>query len=189
MSRLPKLADKFLAPFFEAKGWHAFEFQQQTWQAHAESRSGLLHAPTGQGKTLAVFLGPLADRLRRESLDPKSPPACEVLWLTPLRALAQDTLRALREPVEHLAPHLKVEARTGDTTSSQRAKLRKRLPWCLVTTPESLSLMLTHAEFRDQIAGLKTVIIDEWHELLGTKRGVQTELCLARLRAWHPALR
>ncbi len=189
MSRPPNLAETFLAPFYKAKGWHAFEFQQETWKAHTEGRSGLLHAPTGQGKTLAVFLGPLADRLRRESLDPKPPATCEVLWLTPLRALAQDTLRALREPVEHLAPHLKVEARTGDTTSSQRAKLRKQLPWCLVTTPESLSLMLTHAEFRDQIAGLKTVIVDEWHELLGTKRGVQTELCLARLRSWHPDLR
>ncbi len=189
MSRSPNLDETYLAPFFEVKGWHAFKFQQETWQAHTEGRSGLLHAPTGQGKTLAVFLGPLADRLRRESLDPKTPPACEVLWLTPLRALAQDSLRALREPVEHLAPHLKVEARTGDTSSAQRARLRKQLPWCLVTTPESLSLMLTHADFRDQIAGLKTVIVDEWHELLGTKRGVQTELCLARLRAWHPDLR
>lgn len=182
-------AEALLSPYFEAKGWHAFDFQRDTWQAHAEGRSGLLHAPTGQGKTLAVFLGPLADRLRRESLDPKCTVACEVIWLTPLRALAQDTLRALREPIEHLAPHLAVEARTGDTSSAQRAKLRKKLPWCLVTTPESLSLLLTHADFRDQIAGLKTVIVDEWHELLGTKRGVQTELCLARLRAWHPDLR
>lgn len=181
--------ESVLSPYFEEKGWRAFEFQKQTWQAHAEGRSGLLHAPTGQGKTLAVFLGPLADRLRRAALEPPPANSCEVLWLTPLRALAQDTLRALRDPVERLAPHLKVEARTGDSSSSQRARLRKQLPWCLVTTPESLSLMLTHADFREQVAGLKTVIVDECHELLGTKRGVQTELCLARLRTWHPGLR
>ena len=181
--------ETLLTPYFEAQGWSAFQFQRDTWDAHAHGHSGLLHAPTGQGKTLAVFLGPLADRLHREALGPPSPPACEVLWLTPLRALAQDTLRALREPVEQLAPHLKVDARTGDSSSSQRAKIRKQLPWCLVTTPESLSLMLTHADFREQIAGLKTVIVDEWHELLGTKRGVQTELCLARLRSWCPELR
>lgn len=181
--------ESLLAPYFEARGWSAFGFQRETWRAHAAGRSGLLHAPTGQGKTLAVFLGPLAERLRRESLFPRPSAGCEVIWLTPLRALAQDTLRALRDPVGHLAPHLTVEARTGDSSSSQRAKLRKQLPWCLVTTPESLSLLLTHADFRDQIAGLRTVIVDEWHELLGTKRGVQTELCLARLRTWHPELR
>jgi ATP-dependent Lhr-like helicase len=111
------------------------------------------------------------------------------MWLTPLRALAQDTLRALREPLEILAPQLQVEARTGDTSSYVRAKLRKALPFGLVTTPESLSLMLTHDDTRRKLAGLKAVIVDEWHELLGSKRGVQAELCLARLRTWFPEIR
>ncbi len=171
-----------LAPFFKSKGWRPFEFQRETWEAYWEGKSGLLHAATGLGKTLAVYLGPLVESL-------PEPGGCQILWLTPLRALAADTLRALREPVAVLAPHLEVEARTGDTPSALRARLRKRLPHTLVTTPESLSLMLTHDDFREKLSGLRCVITDEWHELLGTKRGVQTELCLARLRAWFPGLR
>src|SRR5690606_17287168 len=150
---------------------------------------GLLHAPTGQGKTLAVWLGPVAGFLSDPAAVTHHPPSCRVLWLTPLRALAQDTLRALREPLEILAPTLEVEARAGDSSSAVRARLRKRLPFGLVTTPEGLSLMLTHDDTREKLAGLKAVIVDEWHELLGTKRGVQAELCLARLRAWLPGLR
>jgi ATP-dependent Lhr-like helicase len=171
-----------LQPFFKQRGWKPFPFQKETWKAYAAGKSGLLHAPTGQGKTLAVWLGPLAEALK------EPPDGCSVVWLTPLRALAQDTLRSLREPLEILAPRLQVEARTGDTSSAVKARLRKRLPFGLVTTPESLSLMLTHDDTRQKLAGLRTVIVDEWHELLGTKRGVQTELCLARLRAWFPDL-
>lgn len=174
-------ANAAIQSFFVRRGWKPFAFQKETWKAFEKGHSGLLHAPTGQGKTLAVFLGPLAASLNGRD-------DCSVLWITPLRALAADTLRALREPMEELAPHLHAEARTGDTSSAQRAKLRKKLPHTLVTTPESLSLMLTHADFRVKIAHLKCVIVDEWHELLGTKRGVQTELCLARLRAWLPGL-
>ena len=178
-----------LQPFFRQRGWKPFPFQKETWAAYAAGKSGLLHAPTGLGKTLAVWGGPLIERLsdRQSSIDNR--PSCSVLWITPLRALAQDTLRALREPLETLAPQLRVEARTGDSSAATRARLRKKLPFALVTTPESLSLMLTHADTREQLAGLRAVIVDEWHELLGTKRGVQTELCLARLRHWLPDLR
>ena len=186
-----------LQPFFKAKGWKPFPFQKETWAAYREGKSGLLHAPTGLGKTLAVFLGPLSETVAGASCPRPLPghPApvpsstCQILWLTPLRALAADTLRALREPLEVLAPHLHAEARTGDTSSAIRARLRNKLPYTLVTTPESLSLMLTHADMREKLSNLKCVIVDEWHELLGTKRGVQTELCLARLRAWFPDLR
>jgi len=177
-----------LESIFERRGWQPFPFQLETRAAYLAGRSGLLHAPTGLGKTLAVWLGPLAEALD----DPpptRGPGSLRVLWITPLRALAADTLRALREPLAELAPDLEVEARTGDTPSSVRARLRRRLPFALVTTPESLSLMLTHADFRERCAGLRAVIVDEWHELLGSKRGVQTELCLARLRRWQPRLR
>lgn len=169
-------------PFFDARGWQPFDFQKQTWDAYRAGKSGLLHAPTGLGKTLAVYLGPLEESL-------SSGPGCKILWLTPLRALAADTLRALREPLAFLSPGLEAEARTGDTPAALRARLRKKLPHTLVTTPESLSLMLTHADFAEKLGGLRCVIVDEWHELLGSKRGVQTELCLARLRAWFPGLR
>jgi len=177
-----------LQPFFKQRGWKPFPFQKEVWAAYAAGKSGLLHAPTGLGKTLAVWLGPVAETLARGKAA-SSPEPCRILWLTPLRALAQDTLRALREPLELLAPHLHVEARTGDTSQAIRARLRNTLPFGLVTTPESLSLMLTHEDTRAKLSGLKAVIVDEWHELLGSKRGVQAELCLARLRAWFPELR
>jgi ATP-dependent Lhr-like helicase len=120
-----------LLSFFTEKGWRPFEFQQQTWTAYLAGKSGLVHAPTGLGKTLAVYLGPLAESVG-------SGPGCRVLWLTPLRALAADTLRALREPLAALAPGCEAEARTGDTPAALRARLRKKLPHTLVTTPESL---------------------------------------------------
>lgn len=176
------MSNAVLQPFFTEKGWQPFTFQSDTWSAYWEGKSGLLHAPTGLGKTMAVYLGPLA-----ENSDPAG--GCRVLWLTPLRALAADTLRALREPLATLAPGCEAEARTGDTPAALRARLRKKLPHTLVTTPESLSLMLTHADFSEKLSNLRCVIVDEWHELLGTKRGVQTELCLARLRAWFPSVR
>jgi ATP-dependent Lhr-like helicase len=185
-----------LQPFFHQRGWTPFAFQREAWATYAAGKSGLLHAPTGLGKTLAVWGGPVIEQLTSppSKIDhPKptivNPSPCCVLWITPLRALAQDTLRALREPLEALAPHLQVEARTGDTSTAARARLRRKLPFGLVTTPESLSLMLTHGDCREKFAGLRAVIVDEWHELLGSKRGVQTELCLARLRAWLPDLR
>jgi len=157
-----------LQPFFDARGWRPFAFQRDTWQAFVDGESGLLHAPTGLGKTLAVYLGPLAEHLASGA----KPTGCEVLWITPLRALAADTLRALREPLDALAPGLDAEARTGDTPAALRARLRKRLPHTFVTTPESLSLMLTHGDTRGKLASLRCVIVDEWHELLGNKRGV-----------------
>jgi len=176
------MSNASIRPFFAAKGWQPFSFQEATWEAYFKGKSGLLHAPTGQGKTLAVYLGPLAE-------NPNPAAGCQVLWLTPLRALAADTLRALREPLAALAPGGEAEARTGDTPAALRARLRKKLPHTLVTTPESLSLMLTHEDFSEKLSNLRCVIVDEWHELLGTKRGVQTELCLARLRTWFPAIR
>lgn len=177
-------APRAILPFFRSRGWRPFPFQKQCWQAYLDGHSGLLHAPTGLGKTLAVWLGPVAEAIASET-----PNTLAVLWITPLRALAADTLRALREPLAELAPRLEAEARTGDTPAALRARLRRKLPFALVTTPESLSLALTHGDFREKTAGLKCVIVDEWHELLGSKRGVQTELCLARLRAWRPELR
>lgn len=112
-----------------------------------------------------------------------------VLWLTPLRALAADTAAALRAPLEGIGLKWTVEIRTSDTSAPVKARQRKRLPSVLVTTPESLSLLLTYPEMRERMATLKCVVIDEWHEMLGNKRGVQTQLCLARLNRWCPDLR
>ncbi len=125
----------------------------------------------------------------RRTWNPKRPPPLRVLWITPLRALAGDTEKSLRMPIDGLGLPWRLESRTGDSKSSLKAKQLQSLPTAMVTTPESLSLMLTHERLLQPLAGVESVIVDEWHELLGTKRGVQTELALARLRRLNPNLR
>jgi ATP-dependent Lhr-like helicase len=174
--------------WFVRRGWMPFPFQREVWHAYLAGESGLIHATTGAGKTYAAWLGPLAEWLAREASG-RTTPALRVLWITPLRALAADTIEALRAPLDDLGVPWQVEARTGDTSAAVRARQRRRLPTALVTTPESLSLLLTQPEWRDLFADLRLVVVDEWHELLSTKRGVQVELALARLRGLRPDLR
>ena len=169
------------------RGWQAFAFQQEVWQAVAEGRSGMLHATTGSGKTYAVWLGMLDALLRRHPHGRGAEPL-RVLWLTPMRALASDTTKALAGPLGELAPNWTIGLRTGDTPSAERARQDRRMPTVLVTTPESLTLMLTREHARAELAGVEYVVVDEWHELIGSKRGVQAQLALARLRGFHPQL-
>ena len=175
--------------FFQSQGWKPFPFQKKTWQAYGEGKSGLIHAPTGTGKTFAVWAPPLIEWMNQGKLQKKRPARLKVLWITPLRALVEDTNRSLTELVEGLQLPWTIESRSGDTTGSRKASQRKKFPTALVTTPESLSLLLSYPETRESFSELETVIVDEWHELLSTKRGTQTELCLARLRKWNPLLR
>jgi ATP-dependent Lhr-like helicase len=178
---LPSSVPKIFRQWFDSRGWKPLPFQRETWDAYAAGKSGLIHAPTGLGKTLAAWLGPVIAHGEEEGL--------RVLWLTPLRALAADTVRSLQEALDGAGLKRTVEARTGDTSSSVRARQKSKPPFALVTTPESLSLMLTDDERCSQLAGVRAVIVDEWHELLGSKRGVQAELCIARLRGLNPELR
>lgn len=179
--------------YFDSVAWKPFRFQRSAWRAYRDGQSGLVHSATGTGKTLAVWLGPiikwLGENPDREKWNPKRPPPATVIWITPLRALAGDTEGGLRAPVEALGLPWRVESRIGDTKASVKARQLKKLPTALVTTPESLSLMLTHEKLHEQLAGVQGVVVDEWHELLGTKRGIQTELCLARMRRLNPRLR
>ena len=179
--------------WYAGQGWSAFPFQQETWQAYLDGASGIVTAPTGTGKTNAVWLGPLLEYvIEQQSVEKRAVRPTEplrVLWLTPLRALAADTASALEKPVLALDLPWTVELRTGDTKGSIKARQRKRLPTALVTTPESLSLLLSYPETRQMMGHLRAVVVDEWHELLGSKRGVQTELALARLREWNPGLK
>jgi len=170
-----------------ARGWQAFPFQQEVWQAVAEGRSGMLHATTGSGKTYAVWLGMLEALLARHPRGRGAEPL-RAIWLTPMRALASDTAKALAQPLNEFAPTWTIGLRTGDTPSAERARQDRRMPTVLVTTPESLTLMLTRESSREELAGVEFVVVDEWHELIGSKRGVQVQLALARLRALHPGL-
>jgi len=180
-----------LNTWFSSQGWTPFPFQRDVWEHYRSGSSGLLHAPTGLGKTYAVFGGSLIEGVEnpRSLRKGMTTEPLRVLWITPLRALASDTVDALRRPVEDLGLPWEIALRHGDTSAHQRKKQRNRYPTVLVTTPESLSLLLTYSDTRTKFRYLDAVILDEWHELLGTKRGVQTELCLARLRTWQPNLR
>lgn len=171
--------------WFVGRGWQPFAFQREVWAAMAGGHSGLLHATTGSGKTYAVWMGAL---LRAAPTQPALSRA-QVLWITPMRALASDTARALDLPLPELAPPgWRVGLRTGDTPSAERARQERRPPQALVTTPESLSLMLTREHAREELGAVHTLVVDEWHELLGSKRGVQVQLAVARLRRWNPGL-
>ncbi len=171
--------------WFEKENWTVFNFQRQAWNAWHNGESGLIHSPTGSGKTLAAWLGPVQAACHNDCHST----GLKVLWITPLRALASDTCENLNYACKAHGLNLDVQIRTGDTTSTIRRKQREKPPFALITTPESLSLLLSYADTGRTFKNLQTVIVDEWHELLGSKRGVQLELCLARLRANHKQLR
>ena len=184
-----KRASATLSPrqWFKARAWQPHAFQKEVWAAMAAGESGLLHATTGSGKTYAVWMGAM---LRAPASSATVPPqtSLQVLWLTPMRALAADTTRALLMPLADMQPQWTVGMRTGDTTSAERARQDRRWPTALVTTPESLSLMLTRENAPTELAGVHTLIVDEWHEAIGNKRGVQIQLAIARLKQFNPSL-
>ncbi len=184
-------AEELILRWFKNNKWVPFDFQRETWSSYLAGESGLIHAPTGMGKTFAVSIPPLIEWLNEfpdESSRPKNVPL-QLLWITPLRALANDTAQSILTPIADLDLPWSVQLRTGDTSAAVRAKQRERFPSVLVTTPESLSLLLSYPGTREKMESLQSVVVDEWHDLIGTKRGVQTELCLARLRNWFPNLR
>lgn len=174
-----------LRAWFADRGWQPHGFQEESWALHAEGRSGLILVPTGSGKTYAAYLGPLA-QLADVGTKPRG---LSILYVSPLRALSRDIEQALRAPIESLDLPLTVESRTGDTSSTVRSRQRRSLPSILVTTPESLCLLLTQEGASDKFSDLQSIIVDEWHELLSSKRGSQVELALARLRRFAPGVR
>jgi len=138
---------------------------------------------------MAVWLGPVMEAWLEQQAAPQPCKGLQLLWITPLRALAGDTTEALQASAEQLGVPWRVQLRTSDVGSSIKAKQRKDVPEALVTTPESLTILLTYEEFRSQLQSLRCVVVDEWHELFGTKRGVQAELALARLRTLKPNIK
>ena len=181
--------------WFAGSGWTPLDFQREVWRAYRDGESGLVHAATGTGKTLAAWWGPLLEWLEENphakpgKVRRATAPPLRVVWITPLRALAADTLKSLEAPIEDLGIPWTVEARTGDTSPGMRARQRRRLPTALVTTPESFTLLLTQPNAPELFSDLRAVVVDEWHELMGSKRGVQVELALARIRTLAPRAR
>ena len=174
-----------LRGWFEARDWKPFDFQIDSWSAYRNGRSGIVYSATGTGKTLAAWGGPLSEALEESG----KARGIKVLWITPLRALAADTERALQLPARELGLDWRIERRTGDTPQSRKTRQDKNLPQVLITTPESLSVILSREGSSDALASIELIVLDEWHELIGSKRGVQTELCLARVRTVAPSAR
>jgi ATP-dependent helicase Lhr and Lhr-like helicase len=174
--------------WFSRRGWRPMPFQRQCWRAYLEGASGLIQVPTGSGKTYAAVMGPIAAMLAEKGGNgPEG--GLRLVVLTPLRALSRDLLLAIREPIDTMGWPLRVGLRNGDTSSHERGKQLRTAPQILITTPESLSLLLASPRAEALFADLEAVVIDEWHELMGSKRGSQSELCLSWLRSRRPALR
>ena len=160
-----------------------FTFQTETWQHILKGHNGLVNAPTGCGKTYSVFLGALIQFINTNQKNylSKKNNGLQLLWITPLRALAKDIARAMEEVIAELGMQWKIGIRNGDTELNERAKQKRQMPEVLIITPESLHLLLAQKNYPDVFASVKIIAVDEWHELLGSKRGVQTELAISRI--------
>ena len=180
-----KPGNQLISAWFIAKKWEQFPFQKEMQDAYQNGYSGLLNAPTGSGKTFAMFLPFVADYINKYPLDYKTRKnnGLLLLWITPLRALTNDIRKAMQTVVDDLELPWKVATRTGDTSAKEKQELKKRQPEVLLTTPESLHLMLALKDYPKLFENLQAVVVDEWHELLGSKRGVQLELGLSRVKS------
>ena len=160
-----------------------FLFQEQTWQEISRGSSGLVNAPTGSGKTYSVFMGALIQFINEHPTDynSKKNSGLRLLWITPLRALAKDIGRAMEEVIGALGMQWQVGIRNGDTANNERARQKRLMPEILIITPESLHLLLAQKNHADNFKKLRIIAVDEWHELLGSKRAVQVELAISRL--------
>ncbi len=176
--------------WYENRGWEPFTYQQNTLDYYLAGYSGIVNAPTGMGKTEAIWLPILASWINEnpDTYQSAKKNGLRVLWITPLRALAKDIEESLQGMCDDLLIPWRVGKRTGDTSSNEREKQKRSMPEALVITPESLHLLLATKNYHRLFENLQVVVADEWHELMGSKRGVQTELALSRLRGLNPGL-
>lgn len=169
---------RLIHEWMRKKGLQPFPFQEETWEAVLEGYSGIVNAPTGCGKTYSVFLASLIQAINEGSIGNSG---LRLLWISPLRALAKDIGRAMEEVICEIGISWSVGIRNGDTPIPVRQQQRKKLPEILIITPESLHLLLAQKHYADIFDTLRIICVDEWHELLGSKRGVMTELAISRI--------
>lgn len=176
--------------WFSSKKWEVFPFQKETWDAFLDGKNGLLNAPTGSGKTFALWLPCIIKWINEnpDTYQQKADNGLRVIWITPLRALAKDIEIALQGSLDEMNIPWKIGRRTGDVSTSIKQKQNRRMPEVLITTPESIHILLAQKEYKRHFKKLDVIIVDEWHELLGSKRGTQTELGLSRLKGIRPNL-
>jgi ATP-dependent Lhr-like helicase len=176
--------------WFQQQGWKPFPFQKKTWKAYLQGKNGLLNAPTGSGKTYALWFPIVLDyMISNPDFQTKHQKGLKAVWITPLRALSQEIRQSAERIINDLDLPLTVGIRTGDTSTTERSRQRKTMPDLLITTPESLHLLLATKGYDKTFRNCRAVVVDEWHELLGTKRGVQMELALSRMKTISSKLR
>jgi ATP-dependent Lhr-like helicase len=165
-----------------------FKFQKEAWEYYARGYSGLVNAPTGFGKTFSLFLAVVIEGLNEAAPPPKqAKDRLQLIWITPLRSLAKDIARAMREALEALDLDWEVGVRNGDTSQAEKLQQKKSMPQVLLITPESLHLLLAQKGSSTLFKNLKCIVADEWHELLGSKRGVLVELAVSRIKGLKAA--
>lgn len=177
---------RIVRDWMRSHGNTPFSFQEKTWEKYAAGYSGMVVAPTGFGKTFSVFLGVLTDFMNHPYIYGTG---LKLLWISPLRSLAKDLARAMQQAIDEVGLDWTVEVRNGDTDIKQKQRQSRQMPDVLLVTPESLHLLLAQKGREKFFRSLQCVAVDEWHELLGNKRGVLTELALAFLRSQYPGLR
>ncbi|WP_378185851.1 ligase-associated DNA damage response DEXH box helicase [Aquimarina sp. W85] len=176
--------------WFSNQGWKPFAFQRQSWNAFLSGKNGLLNAPTGSGKTYALWVPIVLNYIKNNpDYKKKHPKGLKAIWITPLRALSQEIKQAAERVANELDTQLTVGIRSGDTSQKERASQKRTMPDLLITTPESLQLLLASKGYAKTFENCSAIIIDEWHELLGTKRGVQIELALSRIKTITSTMR
>ena len=161
------------------KGHEPFSFQSQTWERYHNNFSGMVVAPTGFGKTFSVFLAVVIDYLNHPN---KYKKGLKLIWISPLRSLAKDLAKAMSAVVEEIGLDWEVAVRNGDTPTNVRRKQERLMPDVLLTTPETLHLLFSQKKNSRWFKNVACIAVDEWHELLGSKRGVLTELAIARIK-------
>ena len=176
--------------WFEARGWQPFQFQTEAWQAYLDGQSGLVNAPTGSGKTYSLMMPVVLEFIRNNpNYKKQKNNGLQAIWITPIRALSKEIELSANRLIEGLELPWKVGVRSGDTPIKERARQKEKPPELLITTPESLHLLLAQKGYHDFFKDLKVLVADEWHELMGSKRGVQVELALSRLKRIAPQLK
>ena len=177
---------KIIKNWMAEKDFAPFTFQLETWGKYYRNYSGMVVAPTGFGKTYSVFLAVIVDFL---NFPENYKAGLKLIWITPLRALAKDIAKAMREAIDEIGLDWTVGVRNGNTPVAERTSQTKKMPDILLVTPESMHLLLAQKNHQRFFKNLKCVAIDEWHELLGSKRGVLTELALSRLFSYQKKLK
>lgn len=177
---------KVIQQWMADKGNSPFKFQVDTWQKFENGYSGMVIAPTGFGKTFSVFLALLTHFLNHPEQYGKG---LKMIWITPLRSLSKDIAKAMQEAIDEIGLDWSVGVRNGDTDPKVRQQQVKNMPEILVVTPESLHLLLGQKNHERFFKELKTIVVDEWHELLGSKRGVMVELGISQLTKYAPKMK